>query len=185
MYHINNEQKVGRCSADPGRCPFGGESEHFDSALSAKVEVERRKSSEATQDGKVASTRKRQNKTQSFEALKESYENVATEIIEKYDLDYGNSEIYFSGTHMDVTIEALNHSTVTVTIPLDHELTEGEIDSQIRKEMGKVAMDFDAEETFEELWSPEFSEHNNMSAFTFVKILQEDEEFFQELATRL
>lgn len=185
MYHINSEQKVGRCSAKPGQCPFGGESEHFDTALSAKVEVERRKASEAAQDGKVASTRKRQDKTESFEALKESYENVAAEIIEKHNLDHGNSEISFGETHMDVTIEAPNHSTVTVTIPLDHELTDEEINWQIREEIEQMAMDFDAEQTFEELWSPEFSEHNKMSAFTFARILQEDEEFFQELAFNL
>lgn len=58
-YHINNEEKVGRCSAKPGQCPFGDESEHFDSALSAKAEVEHRKARKAAIEGSVSAKRKR------------------------------------------------------------------------------------------------------------------------------
>lgn len=35
-YHVNSKGEAGACSATNGRCPFGGESEHFTSAEAAR-----------------------------------------------------------------------------------------------------------------------------------------------------
>ncbi len=45
--------------------------------------------------------------------------------------------------------------------------------------------DFDADERFMELWSREFAEHNHFKPSQFLKMLQEDEASFKELAGKL
>lgn len=39
-YHINHKGEAGRCSAEKGKCPFGGENEHYDTAQTARVAFE-------------------------------------------------------------------------------------------------------------------------------------------------
>lgn len=42
-FHINNMGNPGKCAATKGGCPFGGESEHFDSEDAARTNFERAK----------------------------------------------------------------------------------------------------------------------------------------------
>ena len=44
---------------------------------------------------------------------------------------------------------------------------------------------FDADERFMELWSKDFAERNNFKPSQFIRILQEDEASFKELAEEL
>ncbi|GHT66183.1 hypothetical protein FACS189452_01630 [Bacteroidia bacterium] len=61
---------------------------------------------------------------------------------------------------------------------------EDEISDIISKTISQL-QDFDADEQFMELWSVDFANHNHFSPSQFIKMLQEDEETFRELARKL
>ena len=48
-----------------------------------------------------------------------------------------------------------------------------------------MLQDFDADERFMELWSVNFAEHNHFTPSQFIRMLQEDEASFKELAREL
>lgn len=100
----------------------------------------------------------------------------AKDLIERYELDYGNSECFIqrdNGTDfLYATLEAPNHGTVTATLPADSNTRD------LRCAMAEACADFDAEEEFNELWSPEFSQHNNLSPIQFIHNLNDDQEYF-------
>lgn len=47
LYHVNDEGNAGVCTASKGRCPFGGESEHFTSEEAARESYENRQEKKA------------------------------------------------------------------------------------------------------------------------------------------
>ncbi len=49
-YHINSKSEPGLCKAKPGNCPFGDESEHFESLSDVKRALEQKLSSEHTEE---------------------------------------------------------------------------------------------------------------------------------------
>ena len=98
------------------------------------------------------------------------------QLIERYELDYGNSECFIqrnNGTDfLYTTLEAPNHGTVTATLPADSNARE------LRRAMADACASFDAEEEFNELWSPEFSQHNDLGPYEFINNLNDDQEYF-------
>jgi len=61
---------------------------------------------------------------------------------------------------------------------------EDDIDTIISKTCSQLE-DFDADEKFDEYWSVEFGQHNHFRASQFLKMLQDDEKVFTELAEKL
>jgi hypothetical protein len=61
---------------------------------------------------------------------------------------------------------------------------EDEIEDIISKTISQL-QNFDADECFEELWEPSFVSQNHFKPSQFIKMLQEDEETFRELAGEL
>lgn len=112
---------------------------------------------------------------QSLKDLKEELEYVTSH------LDFGNNEVYIDDSIINVTIEAPNHTTLNIQF-IDNEIEKlkSEFMSTYIKHTIKTIEAFDPEETFNELWSPEFANHNNFTPFQFVEILKEDEQFFKE-----
>jgi len=76
-------------------------------------------------------------------------------------------------------IEAPNNATWQIQFE-----KEDDIDDIIYKTKEQLE-EFDADERFTDFWSKEFAEHNHFSPSQFIKMLQEDEASFKELAYKL
>lgn len=133
--------------------------------------------------------------------------NYAQEIIDKFDLDNGNSEIEFrtddhgdqninellkhsyNATGMYVILEGPNNSTVMSEIEFDiFDEASDSIADYLQKTSDKLydmikdsLYDFDADYEFEELWAP----NPNISAREMLRYLDEDQEFFREVASKM
>lgn len=117
---------------------------------------------------------------QSLKDLKEELEYVTDH------LNFGNGEVYIDDSMINATIEAPNHTTLNIQF-IDNEIEKlkSKFMSTYIKHAIKTIEAFDPEETFNELWSPEFANHNNFSPFQFMEILKKDEQFFKEEKDRL
>lgn len=111
----------------------------------------------------------------SLKDLKEELEYVTNH------LNFGNGEVYTDDSMINVTIEAPNHTTLNIQF-IDNEIEKlkSEFKTTYLIKAIKTIEAFDPEETFNELWSPDFGKHNNFTPFQFVEILKEDEQFFKE-----
>ncbi len=76
-------------------------------------------------------------------------------------------------------ISAPNNAEIFVNIE-----KEDEIDDIISRTIERL-QDFDTDERFMELWSKDFANHNHFKPSQFLKMLQEDEASFKELARKL
>ena len=113
---------------------------------------------------------------------------VFQEIVDDYGLNYGNGEITFetyNGPWIDATIEAPNNSVVAVQIDgTDYEaffengrlVDKAIIRGILASEIHKAIEEWDAEETFKELWSRDFQ----YGPFEFADMLQEDEKYLDK-----
>ena len=118
--------------------------------------------------------------TKTLEDLKTGLEYVTEH------LDFGNGDVDIEDSMIDIIIEAPNHTTLHVQfMDEDIEKLKSEfMETYIIKTIEAIDW-FDPEDTFNELWSTEFGEHNGFTAFQFVDILKEDERFFKEEKERL
>ena len=133
--------------------------------------------------------------------------DYAEEIIDEYDLDYGNSDIEFrtdnngdvdinrlleeniESTGMYVILEGPNNSSVMAEIEFDKfdENSESIADylqktsDDLYDEIKKRLFDFGPDYEFDELWAPRAS----ISAREMLRILDEDQEFFEEVANQM
>ena len=76
-------------------------------------------------------------------------------------------------------IETPNDGDVSINIE-----TDDNIDDIIYRTI-KLLESFNADERFMELWSVDFAEHNHFKPSQFIRMLQEDETSFKELAREL
>lgn len=135
------------------------------------------------------------------------FNDYAQEIIDKFDLDNGNSEIEFrtddhgdqninellkhnyDATGMYVILEGPNNSTMMSEIEFDEFDEESEsIADYLDKTSTKLyyaikdtLFTFDADEVFDELWAPS----SHLSAREMLRILDEDQEFFEEVGIQM
>lgn len=133
--------------------------------------------------------------------------DYAQEIIDKFDLDNGNSEIEFrtddhgdrdindllkydyDATGMYVILEGPNNSTMMSEIEFDgfDEASESIADyldktsTNLYYAIKDTLFTFNADEVFDELWAP----NDRISAREMLRILDEDEEFFEDVANRM
>lgn len=143
----------------------------------------------------------------SEQLIYEYLNDYAQNIIDKFDLNHGCSEIEFrtddhgdldikrllkeniESTGMYVILNAPNNSTVMAEIEFNEFDEESEsIADYLQKtsddlydEIKKRLFDFDPDEEFDELWAPGAS----ISARQMLRILDEDQEFFEEVANRM
>ena len=127
---------------------------------------------------------------------------VQDQIIEKYDLDYGNAEVsaedsFFSieapnnttiWVHCDEIIDWLSSTEISEVLVshngnIDTENPElnddfaSELEYELIKEMREAIDNFDVDETFIEIWSRDFE----VGPSTFLHWLEEDQEFFDNI----
>lgn len=115
----------------------------------------------------------------------ERLENIFNNLIDEFDLDHGNAgfdDLDEEGRFIGY-IEAPNNTTLTVDVnfDLDEELTDEKIKEKFIEGVKDAIYYFDPEETFEELWHPDFA----FGAFQFVEMLKEDEKYFQDVKDEL
>jgi hypothetical protein len=103
--------------------------------------------------------------------------DIVTTLIEEYELDYGNAEAVITDGDdaLLVSVEAPNNSTVSGVIPISKTTTKRDIVTSICDMMGE----FDADDEFNELYSPEFMSHNGFTPSGFLAMLMEDQEYFE------
>jgi len=90
----------------------------------------------------------------------------------------GNFRV-FDKEEDNFTIEAPNNATWQIQFEKDSEVNE------IVSKTIKQLEEFDADERFTEWWSADFAKHNGFTPSQFIRMLQEDEASFKELAMRL
>ena len=107
---------------------------------------------------------------------KEKAIKLATECIEKYDLDHGNSEVYIQDDNLYMVVEAPDHWTTLLSIPIDNVSEESIIDSFIVR-----VNELDVDEYFDELWGsvPEFTPSQ------FIRMLQDDLKFYENVVDKI
>lgn len=108
---------------------------------------------------------------------------IVTEIQDEHHLDYGNAEAYIL-PGMDaiyVSVEAPNNATIGDIIPVCETTGRRDITNRLRDLM----WNFDADDEFDELYSPEFMTHNGFSPSRFIAMLTEDQQYFENTADTL
>ena len=122
-------------------------------------------------------------------------EEIFQDMVDEYSLNYGNGEITFENDGepwINAAIEAPNNTTIQVVIEgsdsqalFNDENGELEDSSTVRgilaSEIHKAIEEWDAEETFKELWSVSFE----YGPFEFADMLIEDDEFFNNVGDEL
>lgn len=113
------------------------------------------------------------------------YVNVAEDLTEYYDLDFSNAEAYVQDGCLYVSIEAVNNTAIDFRV----KKIKAETPVQCRKEIMQAMIDamrnFDPEEEFDEVWLPYFSNNSYISPFTCVRMLEEDAEYFSDMADEM
>lgn len=127
------------------------------------------------------------NKSEKFE-LYGKIDNVFWDIVDEFDLDYGNSGyslLNFNGTYR-AWIETPNHTVLGINIEFDpcgdfDYYTDEKIRDMFLDAIVKSTQAFDPEYRFEKIWHPDF----RVRAFKYMKILKEDKQFFTEVVERI
>jgi hypothetical protein len=127
--------------------------------------------------------------------------NDVQKTIDDEDLDYGNAEIIFlkkdrsileydkwtNATTLEITIEAPHNSIISIDIDLPKPTASDKCLEKYIENFGKIwykqllkaAKDFNANETFRELWT----NNSPTEPLTFAKWLEKDQEFFHNFAS--
>ena len=113
------------------------------------------------------------------------YVNVAEDLTEDYELDFGNTETYVQDDCLYVSIEAPNNSTIGIQVDEIKAETPVQCRKEIMQAMIDAMRDFDPEKEFDEVWLPYFSNHSYISPFTCVRMLVEDAEYFSDMADKM
>lgn len=111
---------------------------------------------------------------EAYTASEQAMIDMGRRLIDEYDLDHGNAECFIQDHDLYVSVEGPNNATIGVSVPI------GSSETLLRREIADYLYDFDADDTFDELWSPGFGEDNRFTPSQFIGMLQEDERFFTQ-----
>lgn len=126
--------------------------------------------------------------------MMEKFEMILEDFTEANDLNHGNGEYYETEDGVIWTVEAPNNTTVMVdfrgddTKKIEKLLLEEkymEAINLIKDGLYTTLICFDKNEEFNNLWSVEFGEDNNFTAYDFMKMLKEDEDYFKNVTKKL
>ena len=111
-----------------------------------------------------------------------------------YDLNHGNGEYYREKDGVIWIVEGYYNTTTMVdfrgddTKKIEKLLLEEkymEAINLIKDRLYTTLICFNKNEEFNDLWSVEFGEHNNFTAYDFMKMLKSDEDDFKNVAKKL
>lgn len=110
------------------------------------------------------------------------------EFLETHSLSHGNSEVVCEEDTNTIcmVIEAPGHTTLSILFDQE-DISDMDImpDSIISKRVSESINSFDVDETFDELWSSNFSEQNGFTPRSFINRLEEDEDHFLSTLRKL
>ena len=125
---------------------------------------------------------------------------IYDEFIETYELDYNNACIEYGDTSVICIVEAPNHLTLSLQLKIDEIVSEtlndfeeileaDELIAVIKEDLLdelegayiKAVYELDIDEFFNEVWSYAFAEHNHFKPGQFMEMLEEDNEYFEEV----
>lgn len=108
---------------------------------------------------------------------------------------YDQNTSFFIGDdgEMELLVDALNHTTLPINrsdgeffkledIVDDHNNLN---EAVIAESVINAVNNFDPDEEFNELWSPEYGEYNKFKPSEFIKMLTDDKEYYEEKAQEL
>lgn len=95
--------------------------------------------------------------------------------------------------NMELWVDTINHTTLSLydndsnflnfrDIVDDHDNLN---ESVIAESFINAVNDFDPDDTFNELWSPELGERSSLKPSEFIKMLTEDKDYYEEKALKL
>ena len=112
-------------------------------------------------------------------------ENIIKEIIDKYDLDYGNSDVDLETGRF--YIEAPNNWIITVVIPendmgfyINSKVDKEQKVRALLEQINHACIAADPEDKFRDMWSPQAP----ISPFYLMDCLRDDKKFFMNVATK-
>lgn len=132
-------------------------------------------------------------KIDEFIKLRKQIEGVLNDFINKYELDYGNGYVTVENNDAELVVEAPNNATCHIYFyeeietlkeiynANDNNISDDEILNTILPEIKASLYEFDADNEFCDIWSPNFQ----YLPSKFIQMLQEDEEYFKEVAGRI
>lgn len=130
-----------------------------------------------------------QKDTKSKERLHMSNETIEIkmdEFLNEFDLTHGNAEVIVGAKDITMSIEAPQHTVISLYFnQKDIERLEEDFDNTVKQKVAEAVGNFDVDEEFDELWSPAFRDHNNFRASQFIRLLESDKRFFNDVVQSL
>lgn len=109
--------------------------------------------------------------------------------VEECDFSHGNAEVYSQSedTELYLTMEGPRHTTLTVYFEeAEFDALEKDFRACVTQKVMARIQDFDVDDTFIEVWSRSFGEHNGFTPREFITILETDDAHFRsQLAAML
>ena len=120
--------------------------------------------------------------------------------IETYELDYNNACLEYGNRYVTCIVEAPNHLTLSLQINVNEVVSETLNDFEEILEAGgliavikedlldelegafiKAVYELNIDDFFNEVWSYEFAAHNHFKPSQFIQMLEEDNDYFEEV----
>lgn len=128
------------------------------------------------------------------------FREIYDEFVENYKLDYNNARIEYGNTYVTCIVEAPNHLTLSLPININEIVSDTlndfeeilEIDEllavlkedlldELEGAVVKAVYELDIDDFFNEVWSYEFASHNHFKPSQFMEMLEEDNDYFEEV----
>lgn len=128
------------------------------------------------------------------------FQEIYEEFVETYELDYNNACLEYGDRYVTCIVEAPNHLTLSLQINVNEVVSEtlndfeeiietDELMAVIKEDLLdelegafiKAVYELDSDDFFNEVWSYEFAEHNHFKPGQFMEMLEEDNEYFEEV----
>ena len=128
------------------------------------------------------------------------FQDIYDEFIETYELDYNNACIEYGDKNVTCIVEAPNHLTLSLQLKIDEIVSEtlndfeeileaDELIAVIKEDLLdelegafiKAVYELNIDDFFNEVWSYEFASHNHFKPSQFMEMLEEDNDYFEEV----
>ncbi|CAI3388102.1 hypothetical protein CIRMBP1247_01403 [Enterococcus cecorum] len=128
------------------------------------------------------------------------FHEIYEEFVETHELDYNNACLEYGNRYVTCIVEAPNHLTLSLQINVNEVVSEtlndfeeiletDELMAVIKEDLLdelegvyiKAVYELDIDEFFNEVWSYAFAEHNHFKPGQFMEMLEEDNEYFEEV----
>lgn len=128
------------------------------------------------------------------------FHEIYDDFVTNYELDYNNACLEYGDRYVTCIVEAPNHLTLSLQINVNEVVSEtlndfeeiletDELMAVIKEDLLdelegayiKAVYELDIDEFFNEVWSYAFAEHNHFKPGQFMEMLEEDNEYFEEV----